>query len=542
MKKMKRMGSLLLAAGLVLQLAGCGGQGTAAAAATAKPAETTAAAATEATAAEATTATTAAAPDTTEKVDLVFYVMGNAPEDEAAVEKAVNDILLEKVNATVDFQFSTWTDWSQKYNLQLTTGGTDLIYVASWNNFGTLATSGAFLPLDELLTTCAPDIVEAVDASLLNMCRADGALYAIPNTWAEYTCNGIKYREDLRAQYDLPVPDTLENMEAFFAGIRKNLPDQRILTVTTQESSGLQAAFDAFNVFNVKYPWVTNNGFPYGLAANLDTPVDVYDYWKSQDFIDDVKLMKKWADMGFWSRSALSDSNSDESYVNGLCVAEVAGQNPNKFITSVKAFEKDHPEWKSGYYAYGEATGSIYPASPIQNATAIVRDSKNPERAMMVLNLMLTDATLNRLVQCGVEGTHFELTSDGNYKNLSETFPYEGFNTWNLRNGLLKLPQESDALLNGMFDSYKTIGEKAKYPNLNLYAGFTEDYSEYQVERAAVSDVMRQYLAPLEAGFVEDVDAAVAEFLKKAEDAGLQTCRDAFTEQWLEYCEEYGYN
>ncbi|MDF2537213.1 MAG: transporter substrate-binding protein [Herbinix sp.] len=479
--------------------------------------------------------------DTSEKVDLVFYVMGDAPVDEVLVEEEINKILLEKINATIDFQFSTWTDWAQKYNLELTSGQSDMIYVANWNSYGTLATAGAFLELDELLPTYAPNILATVDEGLLNMCKVDGTLYSIPGTWPEYTVNGIKYREDLRVKYDLPVPNSLENFEAYLLGIKEKDPNQGLLTVTTAESSGLVTAFDAANVFNLKYPWITNNAFPYGLAADYNTPADVYDYWYSEDFVEDMKLMKKWADLGFWSRSALSDPNNDESFKTGLCVAEVAGQNPNKHITAVTDFAKENPDWTSAYLAYGEVTGVLYPASAIQNATAIVRDSENPERALMALDLMFTDQTLNNLVQAGIEGTHYEIDANGYYKNLSENFKYEGFNTWNLRNNDYKLKQESDKLLSEMSAKYAEIGDKTKFPNVNIYSNFTENYDEYQVERAAVSDVMRQYLAPIQAGLVDDVEAEIAKFLEKAEAAGLTTCRDAFKEQWAAYCEEYGY-
>lgn len=52
---------------------------------------------------------------------------------------------------------------------------------------------------------------------------------------------------------------------------------------------------------------------------------------------------------------------------------------------------------------------------------------------------------------------------------------------------------------------------------------------------------MRQYLAPLQAGLVDDVDAAVEEFRTKVKDAGLDVVREAYTEQWKAYCDEYGY-
>ena len=50
--------------------------------------------------------------DLSQEANLVFYVMGDAPEDEKVVEDAINVILKEKFNATIDFQFSTWTDFN----------------------------------------------------------------------------------------------------------------------------------------------------------------------------------------------------------------------------------------------------------------------------------------------------------------------------------------------------------------------------------------------------------------------------------------------
>lgn len=479
--------------------------------------------------------------DLSEEVNLVFYVMGDAPQDEAVVEDAINAVLKEKFNTTIDFQFSTWTDWSAKYNAQLTSGGADLIYIANWLNYGLLARAGAFLELDDLLDQYAPELRALAGEDMLNMCRVEGELYAVPALWPEYVPNGIKYREDLRAKYDLPYPDSLENMEAYFAGVKANEPDQGILRCTTSESaSSLSVAFDSVNVLAIKYPWVTTNGLPYGLAADYETPSEVYDYWFSDDFVEDMKLMKKWADMGFWSKSALSDNNDSEAYTNGLCIAEVAGMNPNKQISSANTFATEHPDWISAYIAYGEVTGVMFPGHATQNGTAIVRGTKYPERCAMILNYLMTNEEMNDLVQYGIKGVHYDVV-DGIYQNLSENFKYENFNTWNLRVNDYKLPQESDVDLQAMFDKYNEIAQKTKFPNVNIYGGFTEDYTDYEFERTAVSNVMRQYLAPIQAGLVDDVDAAIAEFRDKVKEAGLDACREGFTEQWLDYCAEYHY-
>ena len=167
--------------------------------------------------------------DLSERADLVFYVMGDAPVAEAEVEAAINEKLLEKLNATIDFRFSTWTDFQQKYNTELTTGGADLIYIAGWLNYGLLANSGAFEELERAFwIRTALNSRASSGENALNMCRVSGDLYAIPNNWPEYVPNGVMYREDLRAKFDLPKPDSIENLEAYFLGIQKNMPEQPI--------------------------------------------------------------------------------------------------------------------------------------------------------------------------------------------------------------------------------------------------------------------------------------------------------------------------
>ena len=477
--------------------------------------------------------------------NLVFYVMGDPPKDLQIVQDAINEKLIEKFNATVEFRFTTWTDYHPKYANELISGTVDMVYIAGWMRYGTYAKQGAFLELDALLDEFAPDLKAQAGEGLLNQCRIDGELYAFPLLWSEYTSNGISYREDLRKQFDLPVPDSIENFEAYIKGIQANMPEQGLLLPAPGDTDmGMQSGFRGSWVFNLKYPWVGIGGLSYGLASNYDTPADVYDYWYSEDFANDMKLMKQWADEGFWTKSILSDTNDFRHYEYGQSIAMVDGENPAKHIAHVRGFMDTYPDYETGFIAFGESTGVIYPAHGTQNGTAVLRSCKNPELAVQVLNYFMTDEAMNRLVQAGIEGTHYEL-KDGIYYNLSKEnpmpFPYEGLNTWNLRVKEYKMIQETDIELNEIFNRLEAVGAKTKFPNVNIAQGFAEDYTDYEAERSAVQNVILQYLAPLEAGVVADVDAAIAEFLEKVEAAGLEACREGFTEQWLAYCEEFGY-
>ena len=323
-----------------------------------------------------------AADDMSEEANLVFYVMGDAPKDEVAVEDAINAILKEKFNATLDFQFSTWTDFNLKYNNTLISSGADLIYVANWENYGLNANAGAFLEMDELLDAYAPELKELCGEGMLNMCRVNGDLYCIPAMWPEYVSLGIKYREDLRAKYDLPYPTTMENIEAYLKGIQAADPAQGLLRPTNTESaSSLIIGFDTAYLLADKYPWVAPFGFPYGLAADYSTPSEVYDYWFSEDFVTDCKLFKSWADQGFWSKSALSDTNDSEAYDNGLAVAEVAGMNPNKQITSANNFAKNILNGKAPISSTAKTPALCIPAMPPRTAPPSCAEPSIPNAA-----------------------------------------------------------------------------------------------------------------------------------------------------------------
>lgn len=89
------------------------------------------------------------------------------------------------------------------------------------------------------------------------------------------------------------------------------------------------------------------------------------------------------------------------------------------------------------------------------------------------------------------------------------------------------------------FDGVKAIfDELDKIQKPDLFLGFAEDYSSYQAEKAALEQVEKQYLFPLEAGLVDDVDKGLETFMQKAKQAGLEKIQAEWTKQWEAYVAE----
>lgn len=537
---MKKIISIVLVLCMVLSLAACGSK------ATTKEADSkpTVAADDKQQEAEVTKNPASNDPkeryDLSESVNLVFYLVGDPGKDYQSVVDELNKYLSEKINTTIEFRFTTWTDWAKKYNLVLSSGEQcDLMYAADWTNYSTMAQTGAFYALDDMLKEYAPNLYGLIDQSIYDMCKVNGALYCVPADQKTYTAAGIRYREDLRKKYNLPIPNTIENFEAYISGIQKNDPDQGLLSPITI-SNNYMNAFYMPSVFALKYGWGMSN---YGLTANYETPAQVNDYWRSSDFVDDMKLLKKWADMGFWSRSSLSKTQEDD-FDEGLIVASVSGMNQDKWIGSYNTAKEKHPDWEIGYVTYGVENNTLAAASPLANSTVIPINSKNPERALIALDFLMTDETANDMVQYGIQGKHWNLIDGKYYEEIKDSgFSYENMNTWDLRNHLFKkeMKPSGDTAYKDKIDSYDAASAKTKWQGKALSTGFVEDYSSYEIERANLSSVIAQYLTPIQAGFDDDVEASIKEFLKQADVAGLKKIQDSYKEQWIAHCEEFGY-
>lgn len=520
-----RLVSLILVIFMVSTLiAGCGSKATSEATTSNTQASTS------------SSAQASSAIDTSKEVELQFYMVGDAPKDLELISQKVDELTKKDLNCTVKFNFTSWTDYDQKYNLLLSSGEpVDLIYTATWLNYFKLANAGAFKPLDDMLPTYAPQLKEFIGDQMFNQVKVKDKIYTMPSTWKEYINDGLTYRKDLQQKYNLPEPNSLENVEAYFEGVKKNEPSQ-IITNETAHPGADTFSFTAFEILYLKYPWITNA--PYGLVATYDAPSDIKSYWHTQDFIDDMKMFKRWADKGFWSRSALSAKVDENSFTSGKVISVIQGENPNKYAANIMKVESSNPDWEVGYYPYCYSNKIAIPVHPAQNGYAIPIASKNPERAMMFYEKLVMDKTYNQLTQYGIEGQHYKV-EDGYYVGIGDAttsgFPREGMNGWAWRNPNYMLYDRSFDTVKNLFKEFEE-----KYPTINIGDGFAEDYSSYQSERAALATVMSQYLAPLEAGLVDDVDAAVKTFLEKAEAAGLEKIQTEYTKQWKEYISGLG--
>lgn len=480
---------------------------------------------------EASAASKPAGLDTSKKVELQFYMLGPAPKDLPVIEEEINKMALKDLNATVKFNFTTWTDWDQKYKLLLSSGQPiDLIFTAEWTQYQAYAKKGAFLPLDELLPKAAPKLNSFVPKDMWEAVKIDGKIYTVPATYKEYVTTGFIWREDLREKFNLPKPDSLANFEAYLDGIKKNVPDMTPLAANSDVKRNLSDQYRNLTVDPI-------GPIDYGIQIPYKNPTEFTSYWGSPEHLKELQTYKRWQDKGFITKNVLNVKDSmTDLVINGKAAANL-GDNPSRFNDQKLKIAAAHPDWKLEYYPAPLIKGHAEPVHPIHNGFAIPKSSKNPERALAFYEKLVTDKGYNLLTQYGIEGKNYKVES-GYYTMIGDTnsngFPREGMQSWAWRNPEFMLFDKG-------YDGVKKIfADLDKISSPDKFTSFAEDFTSYQAEKAALEQVEKQYLFPLQAGLVADVEAGLKTFMEKAKAAGLEKVQAEYKKQWLEYVKSSG--
>lgn len=474
--------------------------------------------------------------DISKKVDLVMYVTGSTPDNFDKIQKKLNELTLRDLNCTVSYNFFNTSDTQQKYMLLLSSGEqVDLIYSGNWLNYSSYANKGAFQALDELVPKDSPKLWDYVGEDGWNAARVNGKIYMIPCTWKEYNLFGFTYREDLRKKYNLPAPDSIDNIEAYLQGIKDNEPDMIPTGENVQQNSvaNLGSYFRGIEALDLKYKWVDWR-MPYGIYIDYDDPAQTYNYWESDNFREDMKLMKKWADAGYWSKNALSNTDDPkDAMLAGKTAAQIGTSGFGTGIQYTEEARKADPNTKMEFATipYSYAKQQCVSVHPTQNGISIPITAKYADRAIALYEKIMTDKEYFDLIQYGIEGEDYKVENN-TYVEIPGGFVRESSRLWCARNDDLYLPV-------GNWQDFEPFKKNfTEFEGPNKIGGFVEDQTSYQTERAALMDVVTQYLIPIQAGMVSDVDASIDEFLKKAKTAGMETVQSEYLRQYEAYVKE----
>jgi putative aldouronate transport system substrate-binding protein len=468
--------------------------------------------------------------DTSKEVNLVLYLWGGEGVANKEILAQLNEKLKASINTTIEVKYIDWGDIATKYPLLWSSGENfDLAYVSSTANvpYATLVKQDALYDMTDLIPKYAP-VLNTELKDKWNNVTVDGKIYAVPNKYSEYTAYGFVSRKDLMDKYGVPAISSITDMEKYMDGA---VADGQIpLNGSANLANDLYRMFVATTGGWINAPGIPSSGL-YLVADKADTSKIIHPAFTDEFQAFAVK-MNEWANKGYWSRDILSSSQDDkDNFYNGLSAAYISHQ-PD-WTGNYGNQLKKLPGIETEFYCFPEAQGKIVKATGVGAATAINRNSKYPERALMVIEKLMTDKECYDLFQYGIEGKQYVL-KDGKITQpdgFDATKNGGGFSAWAFRTDALNIPQATEDPRR-----YTLNDEWSKTAIDDPFVGFNFDSTPVSTELSIISDLDAKLGIQILLGkTAQDPKEAVAEYRKQLKAAGVDTVLDEVNKQWTAY-------
>lgn len=487
--------------------------------------------------------------DTSEHVTVTYMFTGDKPEGGAAdrldeMMTELNKILTEKVNAELELYFIGWTDYLSNYNLTLAQmdGSVDLVGTASdWLDAWPNAKNGAFLELSEdMLKTYAPKTWASVSPEQWELCKYNGDIYLMPeNNYAQWTNHGYAYRLDWAKEAGLANGvHSWEDMTTYFKYVKEAYPDlipwDSDGTHYSQMANGWIASHSNF----VPVDGICSGALWGGTKDDLYTIITPA-YTDTEMMVEYAKMMKEWDNIGVWKTDVLNNtaSSNRDDYRIGRTAAEQHHTQTWTDLCSATASNtiyQDDADAETGFFYFGEESKNVVALSITHGAMAVSAASKNPERALMVYDLLRNDPDCYRLINYGIEGISYEINADGLRTNPasynSDTDNINGMTSWWWgRNDDLEIKDSTRnwEAIDKMYAEYDKI--KIDYP----YGQFVPEVDDIQAKIQNVNEVYTNYTKQISFGkYNGTAEEIVAEMQAAMKQAGIEEVTAALQAQF----------
>ena len=530
---MKKFLALLLTAMLILSLAACGGGNNDPAPSQPSPAPSTG---------SPDAPADVPAASELEPVTLKMWFHGSTvtPEASAKVLETLNPVLQEKLNVTLEPIWGTWGDFDDSVVTALAGGDdVDIYFTCNWspNEYNRYARDGYWVKLDDLLPTCGAELMSAIPDEIWECAQTNGydgmGTYAVP---------GLK---DTATQYCWDVNGTLlaelgYNVdEVCAAGLDYYSDDFEALLKAAKDAKG-----DSFYPLLIEAVVLERMGTTTAIVTgDLGNSNILSYYYDAEHPSKDLgsTVVNKYATPEFQKFVERTYYLAQKGYIAPSSQNEATA---NDYRTATSLSGDYHINTQS--YAFGceldyssarKIDVRMVPAdAPYMDATsgqgammAISATSKNPERALMFLNLLNTDPEIMTLLNYGVEGYTYNKNSDGSITFIDEN--RANYTPWTNGMGNVRILPPTDAQGLDFWDRFTAYYNSAeKLP----MGGFVFDASAYEQEAAAIANVYAEYGFNLMSGAV-DPAKALPDFLSKLESAGIDRIISGAQEQLAAY-------
>lgn len=470
--------------------------------------------------------------DLSQHKDLVMYAMSDRPADMDKVLEKLNTEYLEPwLNTTLRIEFLPWGIASEKYPLVLAGGDpVDLIFSGAWMNYVSEVMKGAFRELTpEFLQKYLVYSYEDQPETSWQQASVDGKIYSVPKSYAEFnTYNMALFRQDLLDKYQIGEINSWDTLKNALITIAENEKDSGLYALGQRGNDELLYTWWQAN--DIAY-LTSGYDFLYHTHGSEELPAadDIMYMYEAPEFYEYCVEMKEMAQKGVWDPNVINDTTDRQMLFESGRLATMIWNG------SINSAGKNMENAGVGTYQIYDVTPDAKAArgSYADGMIGIPANSKNPERAALVLDCIRGFKEVNLLLSGGIEGEHYTLTEDG-YRQPGpavENYPWQCW-AWGIQRYDEPIAYDSDPR---QLYFTETCISKEYQPKT---AGFTFNPEKVEAEMAVVGSVVGEYRANFTLGMYGDqLEQKYQEFLGKLKDAGLDKVMEEMRAQYRAYCE-----
>ncbi|MDQ6419634.1 ABC transporter substrate-binding protein [Paenibacillus sp. LHD-117] len=423
------------------------------------------------------------------EITLAFW--GADQRDLGLIEQEISKLTKEKINATVRLKRIEPAAWTQQKVLMFSGNDKLDIVFTGENQYISEVAQKKLVPLDDLLQTHGQGLIDAFEPSVLAASKIGGTTYGIPTIRDLAAYPTMLMRTDLVEQFgiDTSAVKTIDDLEPVFKKVKENNPN---LYMIGKASGGASIA----------YPLLLTTIDPLGdmIGVLTDTnALKVVNLYESEEYAKFVTTLHGWYKEGYIPKDIATTTQSGRDYLK----AGIGFSTPNKGKPGITT--------QTGAAVGVELTEvKLAPAKmntlTITNAMlAIASTSKDPERAMMFLNLLYTDKEIVNLLHWGIEGKHYKVNENGTIDFAdgvdAKTSGYNLRQGWMFGNQLLAYPWTTDSP-----DIWEQMDTFNKGAEKSAALGFMYNPEPVKTELAAIQNVIQQYAMGLETGTLDPAE------------------------------------
>lgn len=452
------------------------------------------------------TKSTAVSGGKPEPVNLIYYTIGNPDPDLKKVNDALNELLIKKINVTVQYNKIAWGDYETKISALVNSGSDfDMVFVNP-GMYAENAKKGAFLDLTELLKKEGKAMYDAIDPLFWDGARINGKIYSVPTNKEIAVPEWWMYPKELVDKYQIDTGKyrTLESLEPLLAMIKKNEP----------EYQPMQLDKDAGNFFALQdYEYVISKEIPL-MVKSGDRNLQVVNIFSTSFAVQTLRTLRKYYKLGYINEDAAIKDNQSLIKREKVFWKE-AGGGPYSDVSW--STDRGYP-----IVAQQVSASMVTTESTRGGLMAVNARTKHPEACVAFLNLLNTDPEVRNLLNYGIEGTHYQLTPDDQVLKTSDAYSGIGYTqgNWFILKTTVGDPKDK-------WEKYKAFNKAAKKSEM---LGFTADTSKISSQIFAVTQVWTKYYPCLMTGSV-DPEVQLPKFLAELKEAGIDEIQKELQKQ-----------